>query len=492
MCGVWSGCHHAGRECQVGIVRFVSCLIWCWHLGSFAIASCDCITRCSLSGIAMASVGAMVPVAGRGVAPKPAGEFEMLMARVGCARLLVAKAKGKLEEGVVSRVQKDALLAAMSKNAEFLPGLSSENRGKLLALLLQCSFAEDDKAAILKMVDPVVAQKKKKSKRKQMQVFYPTILQYFRTDEWRSMRDTADMCNVVDVFVSRLLELGGCNLSEPCMASVVSCMMWLCGAMRLDQQSKSRVLMYVKAEYKRRGRHQQQFAMPYMLRLPAVQLLQAQQPDLWEKVFGAEEPGPAPISSSTILPLVRCRMTKKLKKELADHMLSSGGQSALPSDIVKLMQSMQQSHADLLNLTFAADRATASKLPPGAASIGSTSASAELREGSIGGTRASTRALDRRSAPHLGWAHAPEQRGWCSGCPTARVEMLRRTEYLGCWRGRGWCSGGPSARVEMLRRTEYLECWRGHRSDRRTVGADRQNSSIGRDLVGGDFACLGF
>ena len=53
------------------------------------------------------------------------GVFGLVMARLGCARFVLAKAKGKPEEDMVSRVQKDALVELMSKDAAWLPGLSS-------------------------------------------------------------------------------------------------------------------------------------------------------------------------------------------------------------------------------------------------------------------------------------------------------------------------------------------------------------------------------
>ena len=95
----------------------------------------------------------------------------MVMARLGCARFLLAKAKGKPEEALVSRVQKECLVELMSQDAALLPGLSSDDRGKLLALLVQCPFCEEDKKAILDLVQPPPAPSADFKKRTPMQRF---------------------------------------------------------------------------------------------------------------------------------------------------------------------------------------------------------------------------------------------------------------------------------------------------------------------------------
>ena len=122
------------------------------------------------------------------------GAFGLVMARLGCARFVLAKAKGKPEEALVSRVQKDALVALMSKDAAWLPGLSSDDRGKLLALLVQCPFCEEDKQAILDLVQPPLPPPADpKKQRAPMQRIYPNILEYFREDEWVAMSERKNL-----------------------------------------------------------------------------------------------------------------------------------------------------------------------------------------------------------------------------------------------------------------------------------------------------------
>ena len=275
-------------------------------------------------------------------------QFQMLMARVGCARLIVAKARGKPEERLVSRVQKDGVIAAMSKDAGLLQGLSSDDRGKLLALLSQCHFHDDDMKAILTLLSPPEREKKQRAP---MQKFYPQILHYFREDEWAAMEKARQLHLIAPKIVERILALGGRNVSERCMASIVACMLWMCGAMALDMDAKTRILAFVKAEYKRRVRACR-FVGPYLANLPDPDSLQEQWPDLWRSVFGIDgQPSRSPlITAATALPTMRCRVSKKLQREM--QLLTQGSRFELPGELVQLMKAMQRSHSDLIGMAF--------------------------------------------------------------------------------------------------------------------------------------------
>ena len=289
-------------------------------------------------------VGAMASVSG----------FGMMMARLGCARLLLAKAKGKPEQDLVSRIQKDSLVEVMSQDAALLPGLSSDDRGKLLALLLQCSFRTEDKKAILDLVEPPPSPDSKK--RAPMQRFYPQTLQYFRKAEWMAMLERKDLQQAASLVIDRILDLGGCHVREQCWSNLVACLLWVCGAVALDMQAKTRILMFVKAEYKRRARNHKHVE-PYLADLPAPADLQRDWPDLWQSIFLGDGPETPPITDSTPLPEVRCRVTKKMQHELALVMSPrcATAQIAFPGDLIQLMQSMQKSHSDLVNLTLRRD-----------------------------------------------------------------------------------------------------------------------------------------
>ena len=81
-------------------------------------------------------------------------QFQVVMTRIGCARLLLTKSKRKPEHPLISRIQGQAIEEVMGRNPKLMPGLSSEDRGQCLALLTQCAFLEGDMAALLKVVEP--------------------------------------------------------------------------------------------------------------------------------------------------------------------------------------------------------------------------------------------------------------------------------------------------------------------------------------------------
>ena len=100
-------------------------------------------------------------------------------------------------------------------------------------------------------------------------------------------------------------------------------------------EAKSRILMFVKAEYKRRRCHRKPVE-PFLVDLPMPADLQKDWPALWQSIFPGDGPKEPPISQTTQLPEVRCRVTKKMAKELALIQLPRDptAQLALPGDII--------------------------------------------------------------------------------------------------------------------------------------------------------------
>ena len=117
-------------------------------------------------------------------------------------------------------------------------------------------------------------------------------------------------------------------------------------------EAKSRILMFVKAEHKRRARHRKPVE-PFLVDLPLPADLQKAWPALWQSIFPGDGPKEPPISQTTQLPEVRCRVSKKMQKELS--LVQSRGAAtplALPADLVQLLNTMHKSHSDLVNLTL--------------------------------------------------------------------------------------------------------------------------------------------
>ena len=120
----------------------------------------------------------------------------------------------------------------------------------------------------------------------------------------------------MDNIVDRLLQLGGRNISERCATSIVSTIMYMTGIKGLDEKSKSRLLVFFKVDYKRRGRRAA-IREPYLQDLPMPQDLMQQWPDLYKSVFGDQHPVPSRIGSSiTPLTNVYCKSSRKTVQEM--------------------------------------------------------------------------------------------------------------------------------------------------------------------------------
>ena len=82
--------------------------------------------------------------------------FQAIMTRLGCAKMMLAKAKTPQERKVMSGVQKATLVDLFKKDTKLMRDLEPENRSKMLALLNQCTFAESGMAKLLVLVAPEI------------------------------------------------------------------------------------------------------------------------------------------------------------------------------------------------------------------------------------------------------------------------------------------------------------------------------------------------
>ena len=95
---------------------------------------------------------------------------------------------------------------------------------------------------------PVVATRTK------MQKFTPNILNYFTSAEWDRMQGQQSLGVAVDFLITRLHQLGGRCLSEPCKAWCSSLILSLRGLSNCTESTKQQVLEFFKKEYASRGR----------------------------------------------------------------------------------------------------------------------------------------------------------------------------------------------------------------------------------------------
>jgi len=279
-------------------------------------------------------------------------KVQYVMARLGCARLLLARAKGNMEHPIVSRVQMDAVIASMEP--KLMAGMAPDHRAMLLALLTRCEFLQEHLQKLLVLVEPPAATPAKivPSKRP-MQVFVPNILHYFTDAEWARM--TGNVHDARDLLIVRILDLGGINISEKCKASLVSLLLYLFGMRTLDEATKKSLLEQFKAEHKKRARQHRE-VNPYLLHLPMPSHLKSQSPELYHSVFGGQDPTPSQINyGSVAMPTVFCRSTSKVSAQLlqleARFQPHGGGQlqpGGAPLQLLERVVALQQSSMEIM------------------------------------------------------------------------------------------------------------------------------------------------
>ena len=129
-----------------------------------------------------------------------------VLIRLGCAKLLLRKAVGKLELPIVSRVQKSAVLDFLKKSN--MGDVDSDQQAKMVAMLQLCDFTEGDKMEIMSVLAPPPPPDPSATKRLPMQRYYPAIFDYFTAEEWSDMQNPS-LQTAMDFLISRTIALGG-------------------------------------------------------------------------------------------------------------------------------------------------------------------------------------------------------------------------------------------------------------------------------------------
>ena len=140
------------------------------------------------------------------------------MARLGCARMLLVRSKGTTQHTMVSRLQTDAVVDLMKRQPVAMAGMTPGMRAAMGALVTAGAWHPDDIVKIMNLAQPPAPVPKQAVVRAKMQKFTPNILHYFTAAEWERMKSQQSLGVAVDFLISRLHQLGGRCLSEPCKA----------------------------------------------------------------------------------------------------------------------------------------------------------------------------------------------------------------------------------------------------------------------------------
>ena len=248
---------------------------------------------------------------------------------------------------MVSRTQCDAIVDMLTCHAEDVGKMSPDMRSKMVALATSGKWHQDDLATIL----PLMAAPKHKARgagsRGPMQKATPTIIHYFLLSEWMEFQDKG-VNLAMDYLITRLLQLGYKNVSEPCKAWCASMMLFVAKMYNTPLCVKQRVLNHFKREYHERARRAPSVGrVPLSLPMPDVFLRQC--PQLFHMVFPGEKPCPSLIDLTKVdLPDVRPR--SKGSDIDIDGLFAMQGPGAPPGQmhIVDKFLTLQQENMKLL------------------------------------------------------------------------------------------------------------------------------------------------
>ena len=277
-----------------------------------------------------------------------------VMARLGCARMLLMRSKDTTQHTIVSRLQTNAVVDLMQRQAVAMAAMTPGMRAKMGALATAGAWHPDDIAQIMNLVQPPAPVQKEAVVRAKMQKFTPNILHYFTAAEWERMKGQQSLGVAVDFLISRLHQLGGRCLSEPCKAWCASLLLSLHGMSSSTETTRKQVLEHFKQECSRRGRNAPKVE-PFLVELPQPSELKANHPQLYYAVFPGAEPVPSQIDVGMAgLPRVSCRSTSKhsaamLKAEFSKSKEQPAG--ALPMHFLEQIVTLQQDNMQLIKDT---------------------------------------------------------------------------------------------------------------------------------------------
>ena len=244
---------------------------------------------------------------------------------------------------MASRIQCDAILDLMKHHATDLGKLSPDMRSRVASLASSGAWHKEHLAQILDRLTP----KASNTARVKMQKVAPNIIHYFTRTEWEQFKNKG-MHLAMDFLISRLLQLGYRNASEPCMAWCSSLLLYIAEMGGSAQSTKQQVFAHFKNEYHLRGKKAANpGTVPSFLPMPDV--FKEDNPDLFGSVFPVEQPTTSLIDLSTVqLPWVAARPSRKDSSalQLLEDQRSSAGVPQLK--IFEKIISLQQDNMKLL------------------------------------------------------------------------------------------------------------------------------------------------
>ena len=172
-----------------------------------------------------------------------------------------------------------------------------------------------------------------------------------------------NVVTAMDFLITRLHQLGGKCLSEPCKAWCTALLLHLSGMDHATESSKQQVLDFFKKEYARRGRRVEHLE-PYIQELPPPSLLKVSHPSVYQALYHGGGPAPSQIDViSSVLPVVYCRSTHKTSQALQRLQSQEDVRRGDGGPPLRLMEQIVSLQQDNLHLIRQQGVASSSALP---------------------------------------------------------------------------------------------------------------------------------
>ena len=287
-----------------------------------------------------------------------------LIARLGVARILLRKHVGTPSHEAVSLAQKDAVLAVMSRVTETLGEMEAHDHSAIVSLASDAPWCakhlDEILGPLLKAQENRNSRETEKKTRRPSQEFTPNILHYFTAAEWDRFTQEKSQ-HKAEFLITRVLQLGGINLTEPCKAWLSALLVKMVGLENATQRTKQEFYDGFKIEYKRRARRVKDCV--YIEVLPSPAECKRLYPDLYHGIFGEEDPIASRVNTSeAFFNAIHCRPGKGMKALLAianvdqpdsPRETEAAGSDDNQSQIVLLreMNALQKDHMALIKST---------------------------------------------------------------------------------------------------------------------------------------------
>ena len=293
-----------------------------------------------------------------------AGEVtRALHTRLGVARLLLQEAsRDPQQREIISGTQTEAVAQLISK----LPVIDVETRADLLAAIMRTSFTAKDTSTL----NSLLMQPRRIQKPGWQMQNYENVTEYFSESEWKVMLSGEVASSVkLKLILDRLHMLGCDRPSEATIKRVVVFHLLVSdGVERAAQMGAEKIkllMQNVRSDIKRYKRGMPAHAMasgPTLLPPNTVDFFGAAEPELYKKIYGADDP---PVPSKLSRDLVaqceqgfRCRGGDRMGSVMGSQMQLSRKSSVpdittalnlrdMGSMFMSSMEKMQQSQMQM-------------------------------------------------------------------------------------------------------------------------------------------------